>query len=476
MNKFKNYYYKTKEKLLPIGTKRRKIYDLIRKGISVIENEGLRIFFKKVYYYFNPFPNSKIKIEKLVIPILIDENVTINEKVSVIIPTKNAGNDFQFLLDKIKAQKKIKEIEIIIIDSGSEDNTLEIGKNYTNLILLIPPENFSHSKTRNMAAEKARGDYLFFLTQDAIPISESMIYDMIKILKSDPKISIVTCRQIPRSDAELMAIYNHYSYYKTMSIYNDLIVSSNNLNQLSSIQKRKISQTANNCILIDKKLFLNYRFFGDYAEDLDLSLRLLRDSYKICYLYSHAIIHSHNRGCLYYFKVNYKDRKSVIPVLEDKPFEWKLYDLNLFIKSIIIFYRICKFIINKYEFDELIKNIKVLFFENLNSNQLVFSIQDNVENFFYNINPEFFDINKNLKIENEIINILFDNYYNQLLNFKEFLSTYGAAEKNELKDTILKICMSVCGSMLGDYYCFLKEKNFISTKVIELDNIISRSI
>lgn len=453
-----------------------KILYLIKKSLYIIKNEGFKIFFKKIYLYFRPFSETKIKKEKLIIPILIDEFNKVDDKVSIIIPTKNAGNDFQFLLNKIRIQKNLNEIEIIIIDSGSNDNTLEIARNYTNLIFSIPPEEFNHSITRNIAAKKATGNYLLFLTQDVIPISELIIYDMLKISKSDSKISIITCRQIPRSDADLMAIYMHYSFYKTIDIYNDLIISSNNLDQLSPIQKRKISQTTNTCSFINKNLFMNYKFYNDYAEDLNLSLRLLRDGYKICYLYSHAVIHSHNRDCLYYFKANYKDRKFIVPLLGINTFDWNLYDINSVIISTIIFYNICKLLIKKYNFEMLIEKMRNLFYENLKLKKLIISNQDDIEKFFYDINRNYFTINNNLEIEPNIINILLNNYYNNIINFREFLSIYGIVEKNELENTMLKICTSTIGAVLGDYYCYLKENNLLSDDIIDLDKIISRGI
>ena len=64
-------------------------------------------------------------------------------------------------------------IEVIAIDSGSEDRTLEILKNHDANIFQIEPEEFHHSKTRNLGAEKSNGNFLVYLTQDALPISET---------------------------------------------------------------------------------------------------------------------------------------------------------------------------------------------------------------------------------------------------------------------------------------------------------------
>ena len=76
------------------------------------------------------------------------------KKISIVIPTYNAGNQFDIMLFKLKKQKFVKSIEIIVVDSGSKDDTLKIAEKYQAHIYKIKHEEFSHSFARNMGAKK----------------------------------------------------------------------------------------------------------------------------------------------------------------------------------------------------------------------------------------------------------------------------------------------------------------------------------
>ena len=62
--------------------------------------------------------------------------------VSVIIPTKNSSKTLTQCLDSIKNQD-YENIEIIVVDNHSKDNTLEIAKCYTNTVYTFSPERSS---------------------------------------------------------------------------------------------------------------------------------------------------------------------------------------------------------------------------------------------------------------------------------------------------------------------------------------------
>lgn len=91
--------------------------------------------------------------------------------ISIIIPTYNASKYLPDLLKKISAQT-VQYDEIIVIDSSSTDNTIDIAKSYGAEIIVIPKEQFDHALTRNTAAAKAKGNILVFFTQDAMPADE----------------------------------------------------------------------------------------------------------------------------------------------------------------------------------------------------------------------------------------------------------------------------------------------------------------
>ena len=104
----------------------------------------------------------------------------IQSRVSIIIPTKDAGDEFDYALRRVSQQEGVNDIEIIIIDSGSGDDTIAICKRYTQNIFHVSAEDFHHSRTRNLGAEKATGEFLVFTVQDAVPVGNQWLYKLIQ--------------------------------------------------------------------------------------------------------------------------------------------------------------------------------------------------------------------------------------------------------------------------------------------------------
>ena len=120
--------------------------------------------------------------------------------VSIIIPTKNAGDKFDSVLKGIFNNKPNFDFEVIVIDSGSTDTTKEIIAKYPVVLIDIPPISFSHGGTRNLGAQNAKGEILVFITQDAIPRDENWLSNLVENLQ-DKSVAGVYGRQIPNEDS-----------------------------------------------------------------------------------------------------------------------------------------------------------------------------------------------------------------------------------------------------------------------------------
>jgi glycosyltransferase involved in cell wall biosynthesis len=90
-------------------------------------------------------------------------------KVSVIVPVYNSEQELRDCLDSLVEQTE-KDIEIIVIDDGSTDNSPEIEaeyqKKYPNVKVYRNERNLGQSETRNRGIELAEGDYIAFLDSD----------------------------------------------------------------------------------------------------------------------------------------------------------------------------------------------------------------------------------------------------------------------------------------------------------------------
>jgi hypothetical protein len=222
-----------------------------------------------------PFPDmegKEIKIPEIALIDISDpENISVEDTtISVIIPVLNGARHLRLLLPTLKKQKGIKTIEIIIVDSGSTDGNIEICKNFETTIVTITPDEFSHSYARNIGAENAHGSYLLFLTQDALPTTDTWLYEMLSVLKKNDVVA-VSCKEYPRSDADLFGRIQMWMHYNWLGMANqDKVFSKPISDDYHSL--RKNSQLSNVACLVKKEVFLKYKFQGEYAEDIDLGL------------------------------------------------------------------------------------------------------------------------------------------------------------------------------------------------------------
>jgi glycosyltransferase involved in cell wall biosynthesis len=92
--------------------------------------------------------------------------------VSVVVPVKDGARYLPELLDAVAAQRDAAPagLDVLVIDSGSRDDSVAIARAAGARVLEIEPATFGHGRTRNLGAEQTSGDVIAFLTQDATPL------------------------------------------------------------------------------------------------------------------------------------------------------------------------------------------------------------------------------------------------------------------------------------------------------------------
>ena len=219
-------------------------------------------------------------------------------KISIIIPTLNAGAHMEKLFSMLQAQD-IKFLEIIIIDSSSGDNTVGIAKGFGAKTIVIPRHTFNHGKTRNMAAMEAKGDILVFMTQDALPMDYTLLSNLTAPLHL-PDIAATFGRHVPRADASLLEVFARQFNYPDKE----------SSKGISDIKKYGIKAFffSNVCSAIKKELFLKAGMFPEGIranEDMLMAAKLILNGYKVTYVPDAMVIHSHNYSLLQQFRRYY---------------------------------------------------------------------------------------------------------------------------------------------------------------------------
>lgn len=109
---------------------------------------------------------------------------------------KNGAVWLEACLQSIVSQTLFSETEIIVIDSGSTDETFSILQRYPVRIHTISPQEFNHGDTRNLSLRLARGKYIVMTVQDARAADNEWLQKLKDGFAAAPNVDAVCGQQI----------------------------------------------------------------------------------------------------------------------------------------------------------------------------------------------------------------------------------------------------------------------------------------
>jgi len=220
---------------------------------------------------------------------------------SIIIPTRNGARTLPELLAMLSVQT-IPIHETIVIDSSSEDQTVDIAEEYGAELITIDKDEFDHGGTRSLAARQATGEIVVFFTQDAIPARKDSLENLVKPFAVDLDVAVSYGRQLPAFDANPFASHlRNFNYPEKSSVrcFDDkerlglrtIFIS----NSFSAYRKTVLEAVG---------FFKNGLIFG---EDTCTVGHILMKQKKIVYVANSCVYHSHNykmtEECKRYFDI-----------------------------------------------------------------------------------------------------------------------------------------------------------------------------
>jgi rhamnosyltransferase len=182
------------------------------------------------------------------------------------------------VLDSVFSQI-YKNIEVIIVDSGSTDDTLKVVKKYPVKLIQIKSEKFNFSYALNLGISRAKGELICVISAHSIPISKSWLRGGVKYFK-DSKVAAVTGHTI-----ELP--FGYYSKFLGNMAYKIVV------------NKEKNSHwpwMTNTNSIIRKDLWKKYPFdesLKNGCEDYDWALEMLARGHKVVKEPGFSVHHSH---------------------------------------------------------------------------------------------------------------------------------------------------------------------------------------
>ena len=202
----------------------------------------------------------------------------IEPEVSIIIRTLNEGKYLGRLLSSIYSQNCKYTFEVVLIDSGSTDKTLEIAKSFKCRITYIDKKDFSFGRSLNRGIEFSRGKYLVFISGHCIPTNEKWLEYLVQPLV-DGIVQLTYGRQLAVKE----------SYWSEKQIYMKYFPPEKRLPQ-----EGLFCNNANSALLLSswRKYHFNEELTG--LEDMELSQRLVKDGGKLGYIPEASVYHIHH--------------------------------------------------------------------------------------------------------------------------------------------------------------------------------------
>lgn len=199
-----------------------------------------------------------------------------NPLISVIVPVYNTGKYLQKCLDSVLSQT-YDNLEIVIIDDGSTDDSAEICREYAkkNNVVFLSQNHSGQATARNKGIQNSKGEFLGFVDSDDF-VSQSMysaLYRMMEETDCDIACCGISRVQLGETitekfDDNPLRIHS----YSSEEAYKELL-----------FNKKITSSLCDK--LFSRQVFENNAFVdGMYLEDLEIMPKLIKNANKISYI------------------------------------------------------------------------------------------------------------------------------------------------------------------------------------------------
>ena len=177
-------------------------------------------------------------------------------------------------------QQTIRDVETIVVDSGSTDATLSIVSRYPVKILSIQPEEFSFGRSLNLGCQAATGEFIAIVSAHVYPVYKDWLERLLAPF-ADPQVTLVYGKQWG----------NERTKYSEHQLFARWFPNESNL-----CQDHPFCNNANAAIRRSVWEQLPYDETLTGLEDIDWARRAMGLGYKIAYVAGAEVVHVHNES------------------------------------------------------------------------------------------------------------------------------------------------------------------------------------
>lgn len=220
-------------------------------------------------------------------------------EIDVIIPVYKPGKELRLLLKRLRNQT-LEPSRILLVNTEKKffDEKCTEGIDGVEVLHISKPE-FDHGGTRHMAAMRLSGEFIVFMTQDAMPVDDKLLRELYRPF-AEGQVCASYARQIPRPDCSVLERYTRRFNYGEQSV----IKTAKDLPVLGI----KTFFCSNVCAMYRRS---EYEALGGFErktifnEDMIFAGKLIQHGKAVAYCADARVVHSHNYSSLQQFHRNF---------------------------------------------------------------------------------------------------------------------------------------------------------------------------
>jgi rhamnosyltransferase len=210
------------------------------------------------------------------------DGVAGGRSVGVVIRSLDESELIGRCLETLRAQRRDFDLDILVVDSGSTDATVEIARAHGARIVELAPGDFDYSRSLNVGIDEVRGDLVVSLSAHAIPVDEGWL-EAITAPFERPDVAGVSTRQVPWPDAPWQEVKRlTHAFTEAPRIYSRADATGLLFSNAASAIRRSVWQ--------------EHPFTLPAVEDLEWGQRVVAAGWSIVYEPRTAVYHSHRES------------------------------------------------------------------------------------------------------------------------------------------------------------------------------------
>jgi glycosyltransferase involved in cell wall biosynthesis len=210
-------------------------------------------------------------------------------KISFIIRAKNEEKDIERTLKSIRTQDISIPIEIILVDSGSVDQTIEIAKRYVDKVVMIPPEEFTWGLALNKGIEAATGDLIALISGHCVLANSDVLSQSIEFFDVHNIVALYG-RQVGEPQKDIFECVETFHSFKDIEYIESCDGMGIIISNAGCLLKREMWEK----VPFDEK--------AQSSEDVLWAKKVCSQGYKVGYTNRFEILHGHPFDTSYIYK------------------------------------------------------------------------------------------------------------------------------------------------------------------------------